>query len=143
MEFFDVANTVGALASFFAIALNLAVILQIRDMWNRQTHEGMNPILIICMFFNSFFWTIRGFLTSDMFMLVPNFLGTVFTPVVLFLIVYFSHKKYLAKRAAKMRLEEEILKAGKDIGVYSQDELEKLVEKGSINDLDGEIKDEK
>ncbi|MDR1820432.1 MAG: SWEET family sugar transporter [Methanobrevibacter sp.] len=85
----------GTFAATFAILLNLAMLLQIRDMWNNKTHKGINPIMILFMFLNSFFWTMYGFLKQNLNVIIPNLLGAIFTPVVLFLIVYFAHKKYV------------------------------------------------
>jgi len=90
----------GALAATFAVLLNLAMLLQIRDVWNNKTHEGINPIMILFML-NSFFWTTYGFLKENLNVIIPNLLGTIFTPIVLFLIVYFAHKKYVENKMKK------------------------------------------
>ncbi|MDR1818845.1 MAG: SWEET family sugar transporter [Methanobrevibacter sp.] len=113
MEFSALVELIGFSASIFAIFLNLAMLLQIRDMWNSQTHEGINPIMILFMFFNSFFWALYGFFQQDWFMIIPNTLGTIFTPIVLFLIVYFAHKKYVNKKMCKELIEKEIEKNSK------------------------------
>ncbi|GAA5818818.1 MAG: conserved hypothetical protein [Methanobrevibacter sp. CfCl-M3] len=110
MEFTGLVGLMGCSASVFAILLNLAMLLQIRDMWTSQTHEGINPIMILFMFLNSFFWALYGFFQQDWFMIIPNTLGTIFTPIVLFLIVYFAHKKYVTKRISKKLIEKEIEK---------------------------------
>ncbi|MDR2830404.1 MAG: SWEET family sugar transporter [Methanobrevibacter sp.] len=110
MEFSNITELIGSLASLIAVLLNLSMTFQIRDMWNNQTHEGINPIMLIFMEFNNLSWASYGFLKGDIFIILPNTLGSIFTPIILFLILYFSYKKYLAKKSAEEYLKEELKK---------------------------------
>ncbi|MDR2830405.1 MAG: SWEET family sugar transporter [Methanobrevibacter sp.] len=108
MEFSNILGLIGWAASIFSVLLNLAMILQVRDMWNNQTHEGINPIMTLFLMLNDIFWTMYGFLRDDLIMIIPNFLGTIIVPIILFLIIYFSYKKQLEIENDKNYFEEEL-----------------------------------
>jgi len=97
MSFFTWFVQIGSAG--FAVCLNIGLIFQIRSMWIRQTHEGINAILALFMFCNNFCWMMYGFLKNDWTVYVPNTLGTFLAPITLFLIVYFTHRQYFAKKS--------------------------------------------
>ncbi|MGB9936830.1 MAG: SemiSWEET family transporter [Methanobacterium sp.] len=68
-------ETIGLIASFFAILMFISPIDQIKDIIRDKTSHTVSPIMYLVMIINCFCWVIYGLGTNDFFIVTPNAIG--------------------------------------------------------------------
>ncbi|WP_414468607.1 SemiSWEET family transporter [Methanobacterium sp. ACI-7] len=68
-------ETIGLIASIFAILMFISPIDQIRDIMRDKTSHTVSPIMYLMMILNCFFWVIYGLGINDFYIITPNAIG--------------------------------------------------------------------
>lgn len=70
-------ETVGLLASFFALVMFISPIAQIRSIRKIGKSDEVSPMMYMAMVVNCSLWTIYGLGISNWYILTPNAIGIV------------------------------------------------------------------
>lgn len=79
-------ETIGLLASIFAVVMFISPIAQIQSIRKIKKSEEVSPVMYMAMVANCSLWTIYGAGISNWYILTPNAIGTVLAIVTLFFI---------------------------------------------------------
>lgn len=68
-------ETIGLIASIFAVLVFISPLDQIRDIVRDKTSHTVSPLIYFMMIFNCFFWVLYAMGKNDIYILVPNTIG--------------------------------------------------------------------
>ncbi len=80
-------QTIGLIASIFAVLMFISTIDQMRDIITDKTSHRVSPLLYVMMVINCSLWFIYGFGIKDIYVLTPNAIGT-FLGLATVLVIY-------------------------------------------------------
>ncbi len=83
-------ETIGLIASFFAILMFTSTIDQMRDIIRDKTSHTVSPLLYGLMILNCTFWVIYGFGINSIYIIIPNSIGAILGFITL--IVIFKYR---------------------------------------------------
>jgi len=68
-------ETIGLIASIFAILMFISPIDQIRDIIRDKTSHTVSPLIYFLMILNCFFWVLYGLGINNIYIITPNAIG--------------------------------------------------------------------
>ncbi|MGF7118900.1 SemiSWEET family transporter [Methanobacterium oryzae] len=80
-------ETIGLIASIFAMLMFISPIDQMRDIIRDKTSHTVSPLIYFMMIFNCFFWVLYGLGKNDVFIITPNAIGA-FLGLATLIIIY-------------------------------------------------------
>jgi len=79
-------ETVGLLASIFAVVMFVSPVAQIRNIMKIKKSDEVSPVLYMAMVVNCSLWTIYGFGINNWYILTPNSIGAILGVITLIVI---------------------------------------------------------
>ena len=68
-------ETIGLIASVFAILMFISPVDQIRDIIRDKTSHTVSPLIYFLMILNCFFWVLYGLGINNAYIVTPNAIG--------------------------------------------------------------------
>jgi solute carrier family 50 protein (sugar transporter) len=80
-------ETIGLIASIFAILMFISPIDQIREIIRDRTSHTVSPLIYFLMILNCFFWVLYGLGINNIYIITPNAIG-VFLGLATLIVIY-------------------------------------------------------
>jgi uncharacterized protein with PQ loop repeat len=79
-------ETIGLIASLFALLVFISPLAQIHKIFKIKKSDEVSPVIYMSMIINCLLWTVYGFGINNWYILTPNAVGVVFASVTLIVI---------------------------------------------------------